>query len=715
MSDPADDARTRSDDERTLQRLGYAQELQRGMSGFSNLAISMSVICILAGGVTSFHLGLCSVGGAAIGLGWPLACLFALIVAATMGQVASAFPTAGGLYHWAAILGGRGWGWITAWFNLAGLVTVLAAINVGAYEFVTGALGPSLGCDPKALSPGGQMIARVAAMAVLTGSQALFNHAGIRTTTCLTDFSGYWILFVASLLTISLLIAAPHLTPARLVTFTNFSGLPEGETAVWPHTANLAWLFLLGLLLPAYTLTGFDASAHAAEETIGASTNVPRGIVRSVLISGLFGWLMLSALVLAAPNLEEAARAGDGAFVWIIRAVLPGWLAATLFAGIALAQYLCGLATVTSASRMVYAFARDGGMPWSSALRRVSSIHRTPARAIWLVAGLAVAFTVYSPVYATLSIVCAMFLYVSYVLPAALASPPRTNVDANGTVGSRTMVSTSGPAVRARLRCAFRPRYAAAQRPQPMDHARRRRPAGVPVEVSGRQILPRTTPRPLGPRKKSGWAKGEEGGDLTGAAAVTYVCMELSGRVRRHAIVSSEQTVRLRPAASPERSPSGQTGGARASHPLPAADARRGCADHGGCSEPVRPRRRLAGRARLPARCTPAYLAGQSVAHLRGGAGSERRPLSSDNHQSVSRRRSLRTAAHPRGNGAVHYLAARAYAGAAPETYSARSPRRGDATTAPHPPPPNADHPPNKTLADRSAGRSPTPCRVVCA
>jgi amino acid transporter len=81
---------------------------------------------------------------------------------------------------------------------------------------------------------------------------------------------------------------------------------------------------------------------------------------------------------------------------------------------------LCGLATVTSASRMVYAFARDGGLPLSPALCRVSPTYRTPARAIWLVAVLAVAFTVYSQVYEAISVVCAIFLYVSYVLPAAL-------------------------------------------------------------------------------------------------------------------------------------------------------------------------------------------------------------------------------------------------------------------------------------------------------
>ena len=120
---------------RQLHALGYGQELARRLGRFSNFALSLSIICILAGGVTSFHLGLCSVGGASIGLGWPLVGLFALAVAATMGQLASTFPTAGGLYHWAAILGGRGWGWATAWFNLAGLITVLAAINVGTYRF----------------------------------------------------------------------------------------------------------------------------------------------------------------------------------------------------------------------------------------------------------------------------------------------------------------------------------------------------------------------------------------------------------------------------------------------------------------------------------------------------------------------------------------------------------------------------------------------------
>lgn len=404
------DEATIADDIRTLHRLGYAQELARRMSGFSNYALSLSIICILAGGLTSFHLGYCSVGGLAIGVGWPLACAFSAVVALTMGQLASAFPTAGGLYHWATLLGGRGWGWATAWFNLAGLVTVLAAINVGAFQFLMGAFFPDTAADFRL---------QLTVVALVTASQALVNHLGIRLTTWLTDFSGWWIMVVAAALTAALLAYAPTFEPARLVEAANYSGLPEGEP-VWPPTDSLLLLFALGLLLPAYTITGFDASAHASEETVGAAINVPRGIVRSVIVSGVAGWIMLCAIVLAIPEMDEAARQGPHAFFWILERTLPLGLRKALCAAIVVAHYLCGLATVTSASRMTYAFARDGGLPLSRLLRRVSPTFRTPEAAIWTVSLAAVAFTVSTPVYATITAVCTILLYISYVLPTAL-------------------------------------------------------------------------------------------------------------------------------------------------------------------------------------------------------------------------------------------------------------------------------------------------------
>ncbi|MBL8742111.1 MAG: amino acid permease, partial [Myxococcales bacterium] len=304
--------------------------------------------------------------------------------------------------------------WLTAWLNILGLVTVLAAINVGTYSFAKGSLGPALDIDVDALGVGAQAVG----VAFITLSQALLNHLGIRLTTILTDLSGYLILVVALILTVAMLGYAPSLDVTRLWTFTNYSGPAGGD--VWPRSESMPLMFLLGFLLPAYTVTGFDAPAHTSEETLNAARVVPRGIVSSVLISGIAGWVMLSAIVLAIPDMPAAAAAGDKAFYSVFDSLLPRPLGVGLYIAIVVAQYLCGLATVTSASRVSFAFARDGGLPFSGQLARVSERYKTPVVAIWTVALLVIAFTVYTPVYSTITAVCVIFLYVSYVIPTFL-------------------------------------------------------------------------------------------------------------------------------------------------------------------------------------------------------------------------------------------------------------------------------------------------------
>jgi amino acid transporter len=182
----------------------------------------------------------------------------------------------------------------------------------------------------------------------------------------------------------------------------------------------LIWLFLLGLLLPVYTVTGFDASANTSEETVGASHAVPKAIVRAVLVSGLAGWVMLCTFVLAMPDMHEAAVQGPNALTWMMGKVLPNPLPLLFYVALVMAQYLCGLATLTSASRMVYAFARDGGLPFSHWLRQVSVNHRTPSPAIWTVAVLSILFMISTDVYATMTVICSLFLYISYAVPIGL-------------------------------------------------------------------------------------------------------------------------------------------------------------------------------------------------------------------------------------------------------------------------------------------------------
>ncbi len=200
-----------------LHSMGYAQELERRMSQFSNFAISFSIICILSGGINSLGQATSGAGGAAIGIGWPVGCLISGLFALGLAQISSAYPTAGGLYHWGSILGNRFTGWLAAWLNLLGLVTVLGAINVGTFYFFFGAFGATFGLEDT-------LAHRVLFVAAITALQAGINHFGIGLTAKLTDFSGYLIFVAALLLTVVCLFSAETWDFSRLVTFTNYTG-----------------------------------------------------------------------------------------------------------------------------------------------------------------------------------------------------------------------------------------------------------------------------------------------------------------------------------------------------------------------------------------------------------------------------------------------------------------------------------------------------------
>ena len=402
-----------ADDTATLHKMGYAQELSRRMGGFSNFAISFSIICILAGGITSFQVGFCTGGGFGVFVGWIVGSIYAMIVALAMAQISSAYPTAGGLYHWSSILGGRGWGWATAFVNLLGLIFVVSSVDVGVYLLFTSLILTNIfGIDTSKWG----MTQQCVVVAVILLSQAAFNHRGIRLTSLLTDFSGYLILVVAVVLTAAMLFGAPHLEFSRLVTFTNNSGNPGG--GVVPQSNHLLYVFLLGLLLPIYTITGFDASAHTSEETKDARRAVPKGMLNSVFWSFAFGLVMVSSFVLAMPDTTKAALDGGNVFFNLLSGLaVPTPLKDLLYICIVLSNYLCALAGVTSTSRMIFAFSRDGGLPGHKIWRHVSPAHRSPVAAIWLAALLAFLSTLYSPAFGALAAGCAMFLYVSYAMP----------------------------------------------------------------------------------------------------------------------------------------------------------------------------------------------------------------------------------------------------------------------------------------------------------
>ncbi|MFO1131513.1 MAG: amino acid permease [Hyphomicrobiales bacterium] len=404
-----------TEDEKVLHNMGYAQELARRMSGFSNFAISFSIICILAGGITAFPVAFSAGGGFSVAIGWLVGGFFALIVAASVGQIASAYPTAGGLYHWSSILGGRGWGWLCAWINLVGLIFVVASVNFGVYLLlkdlvITGVFGVDT-------SAWGALQAGIF-VTIFAVTQALFNHFGIKVTTMLTDFSGYLIFVVAVILTLSMLVWGASFDVSRLFAFVNNTGEIGGSVVPEPRTALVA--FLIGLLYPLYTITGFDASAHTSEETINARVTVPKGMLHSVFWSLLFGFFLAASFVLAMPDTTAAAKDGYNSFFNLFNSLpMPTILRDLLAIGIVIANYICALAGMTSTSRMIYAFARDGGLPASKALASIHPKHRTPVNAIWLTAALSAGACYYAPFMFALAAGCALFLYISYAMPVA--------------------------------------------------------------------------------------------------------------------------------------------------------------------------------------------------------------------------------------------------------------------------------------------------------
>jgi amino acid transporter len=374
-----------------LRRLGYAQQLLRDMGGFANFALSFSIISVLTGAVTLYGHGLRFGGPLEMAVGWPVVSLLTLPVAASLAQLASSYPTAGALYHWAAWLGGRRAGFFTAWLNCIGQFAITAGIDYGLSAFIVDLLG----LPPRST---------LAVYGVVLLSHAAFNHLGVRLVAKLNDLSAWVHIAGVALLVGALALLAP-LQPASFL-LTRFTDGPR------PY-----WLgFALGLLQAGWTFTGFDASAHVSEETHDPTRNAPWGIFLSVALSGLVGWLLLLGVTLAIGDLGAAAAANNP-FIFVLRGALGSRLGGALVWVAMLAMWFCGLSSVTSNSRMVFAFARDGGLPFSRQLARVSDRFRSPHVAVWVSAAAAFAVALWANAYSAMVALSTIALYASYGLP----------------------------------------------------------------------------------------------------------------------------------------------------------------------------------------------------------------------------------------------------------------------------------------------------------
>ena len=382
-------------DDEQLQRLGYAQQLLRDMGGFASFALSFSIISVLTGAVTLYGNGLEFGGPLTMSVGWPLVTLLTLPIAASLGQLASSYPTAGALYHWSAMLGGRGAGYATAWLNLIGQFAITAGIDYGLAEF----LGAMLGIEGRAATLG--------LCALLLFSHAALNHLGVRLVARLNDLSAWVHILGVAAIVAALGFLAPH-QPA--------SFLLERTSAHPEHPYG--YLFAVSLLQAGWTFTGYDASAHVSEETRDPTRNAPWGIFLSVAVSGVVGYALLLAVTLSIGDLHLATSAPNP-FIYVLRTALGSRLGNGLVLTAMAAMWFAGLSSVTSNSRMLFAFARDGGLPFSEQIERVSERYRTPHVAIWLSVAGALLIALWANAYAAMVALSVIALYASYGLPIA--------------------------------------------------------------------------------------------------------------------------------------------------------------------------------------------------------------------------------------------------------------------------------------------------------
>ncbi len=416
---------TLSRDEQRLAELGYKQELKRGWSGFSNFAISFSIISILAGCFTTYGQAWINGGPVAISIGWPVISVFILLVAFSMAELASAMPTAGGIYYWASKLGGAGWGWFTGWFNLIGLVAVTASVDYAAATFLNSTLSfygaHVLGVNFATTSVQASLHHVFVLFILILAADALINIFSSPLVALFTRVSVWWHV-IGVMVIIVILVAVPSHHQSFSFVFghrINLSGFNH----------NMYWFYILplGFLLTMYTITGYDASAHISEETNDAAEAAPKGVWRSVFYSAVFGWMVLLALTFAATHVKVINAAG-GTSQSIIESALSSAAAKAVLIISTIGQLFCGMACVTSSSRMTYAFSRDGAVPGHNLWRRLNS-HRTPTWAVVFVAVFAFIITIPAykgnhvglPVaFLAVTSISVIGLYIAYTIPVFL-------------------------------------------------------------------------------------------------------------------------------------------------------------------------------------------------------------------------------------------------------------------------------------------------------
>ncbi|KAL1305060.1 hypothetical protein AAFC00_001998 [Neodothiora populina] len=405
------------DDEDVLAGQGYHQSLKRDWGLLHNFGVSFSIISVITGITTLFSYGLTTGGPGVMAVGWIITSFMTMFVGLGMAEVVSAHPTSGGPYFWAAMLAPNDryaafFSWITGWFNFLGQVAVTTGITFGCAGLISTLATVKSGFEPSAPKT-------VGIYAALLVSHGLVNTFGVHILRYLNNSSIILHSLGVAAFAIAVVAAAPTHQSARFVFATFYDG--TGADGVgWSMRASPAYVACVGILMSQYTITGFDASAHLSEETRKASWSAPLGVIMSIGCSAVYGFFLLLCLLFSIQDFDNTVASPVGQPVLQILLDIFGEDGAiVLFTLVIICVWHCGLFSLTSNSRMMYAFARDRGIhPFFA---HVDEKFQSPIRTIWLAAFLAFCLSLpsigSSVAFSAATSIATIGLYISYGIP----------------------------------------------------------------------------------------------------------------------------------------------------------------------------------------------------------------------------------------------------------------------------------------------------------
>jgi amino acid transporter len=353
-------------DAEQLRALGYTPQFDRSMSIWQNFALGFTYLSPVVGVYTIFASSF-AVGGPPMWWSYLLVGLGQLLVCLVFGEVVSQFPISGGLYPWARRLVGRRWAWMAGWIYGCALCVSVAAVATGAAPFVAQLLflSDTAGTDTT----------------IAIGLIVLTTALNLRGTKLLGRLAMFG--FICELI-------GAGLVGAVLLAFARHRGLGAllDVQSVAP-TGNYLPGFLASAVAAMFCYYGFEACGDVAEETPNASVAIPKAMIMTILVGGAAAMFVCLALVLAVPDVGAVVSGRDKDPVTTTLRAALGEIGLRAVIAIVMVSFIsCLLSLQAAASRLLFAYARDGMIVGSRVLSRLSPRTHMPTAAL-LAAGIA--------------------------------------------------------------------------------------------------------------------------------------------------------------------------------------------------------------------------------------------------------------------------------------------------------------------------------------